>query len=74
LTAAVTGAGKPTGQVTFLYGSTTLGAAKLNSSGVATFAASSSGVPAGSYAITASYSGDSENIASTSAPVAVTVQ
>ena len=74
LTATVTGSGKPTGSVTFLYGSTTLGTAKLNSGGVATFAASSNGVPAGSYAITAKYSGDSENITSTSAPVAVTVQ
>jgi uncharacterized repeat protein (TIGR03803 family) len=64
--------GTPTGSVTFSSGSVTIGTASLNASGVATFAASSSGIAAGQYAITAKYNGDSSDVASTS-PYSVTV-
>ncbi len=58
MTATVTVAsGTPTGQVTFQAGSTTLGTAPLNPSGVATF--STAGLAAGTHTITAVYSGDS---------------
>lgn len=57
-TATASGAnGTPTGTVTFMNGTTTLGTAKLNSSGVATYATSFNSV--GSFGITASYGGDS---------------
>ena len=72
LTATLTGAGaKPTGSVTFLDGSTNLGSATLNSSGVAVL--STSAVPGGSNSITASYSGDTNYSAATSPAVTVTV-
>jgi hypothetical protein len=74
LTANVTstGAAMPTGTVTFLLdGSTTLGAAALNSSGQAIF--TTTGLPAGTHSITAVYSGDAAFIASTSTPLTQTV-
>ncbi len=74
LTATVTpasGTPTPTGTVTFKDGSTTLGAATLNSSGVATYNASSLAV--GAHSITASYGGDSRNLASASSTVSVSV-
>lgn len=77
LTATVTrttGAGKPTGTVTFYYTTIALGSAKVNGNGVATFAASSAGIPAGKYGITAKYAGDGSDAASTSTVTSVTVQ
>jgi uncharacterized repeat protein (TIGR03803 family) len=62
-----------TGTVTLHYGSMTLATAPL-SSGVSHIAVSTSGVPAGAYSITAVYSGDANNLASTSAPLSVTLQ
>ena len=61
----------PTGTVTFLNGTTTLGTGKLNSSGVATFATSA--LPAGTDEITASYGGDANNEASVSSALAQVV-
>jgi len=55
----------PTGNVTFKDGSTTLGAAALNSSGVASFVASS--LAGGSHAITAQYAGDTHFLPSVAA-------
>jgi len=58
LTATITGSGAtPTGTVTFSYGSDVLHTATLNA-GAATFTASTNGLPAGTYNITAKYSGD----------------
>jgi YVTN family beta-propeller protein len=73
LTATVTSktSGTPTGMVTFLDGTKTLGTASLNSSGVATFSTSLLG--AGSQSLSASYSGDSTFAPSTSATLTVTV-
>jgi uncharacterized repeat protein (TIGR03803 family) len=65
--------GTPTGSVTFSVGSTTLATVKL-SSGVATLKASSAGQSAGSYPITAKYTGDASDVASTSSTVTVTVK
>lgn len=59
-----TGSGTPTGSVKFVYGSTTLGTVALNPSGVASFSASTAGLPAGSYALMADYSGDSADASS----------
>ncbi|WP_162243473.1 Ig-like domain-containing protein [Leifsonia sp. Root4] len=69
LTASVTGSA-PTGDVEFFAGGSSLGTA-ATASGIATFSVSTLAV--GSHAITASYSGDATNAASTSAAVTVTV-
>ncbi|MGA3373427.1 MAG: Ig-like domain repeat protein [Terracidiphilus sp.] len=58
----------PTGPVTFKNGSTTIGSATLDSSGVATLVPS---LPTGTYYIVASYGGDSQHGASTSASVPI---
>ncbi len=72
LTATVKGSsGTPTGTVTFLNGSTSLGTGTLNGSGVATLTTSLSA--AGTDSITAQYSGDATFSASTSSAVPVTV-
>jgi Bacterial Ig-like domain (group 3)/FG-GAP-like repeat len=66
-TAAVTSgaAGTPTGKVTFMDGSATLGAGSLNSSAQTTFTTSALAV--GTHSITATYSGDTNFSLSTSA-------
>src|SRR5580700_9056251 len=61
-TVATSGSQAPTGTVTFLDGSTSLGAGTLNGSAVATFATSSFVV--GQNFITAAYSGDPNNSSS----------
>jgi len=66
-----TGVPAPTGTVTFIDGTTTLGTGTLNGSGVATY--SSSALAAGSHSVTASYAGDINNVASISSAVAVSV-
>jgi hypothetical protein len=77
LSAAVTragGVGVATGSVKFYYGTDLLGTVNLNGSGVAKLAASSSGLPAGSYVLDAVYQGDSADVGSTSANVTATVE
>ena len=69
LTATVTGLA-PTGTVSFLSGGKTLGTGSL-SKGVATL--STSFAAAGSFSVTASYTGDANNLSSTSNSVAITV-
>jgi hypothetical protein len=65
-TATVKGAGgTPTGTVTFKDNGNTIGTAKLNASGTATLTVSSLAV--GTHSITASYGGDTDFTASTSA-------
>ena len=73
LTATVQGSGStaPAGTVSFLNGSTPLGTATLNASGVATL--SNSSLAAGTYSLTAQYSGNASFLSSTSAAVPVTV-
>jgi hypothetical protein len=69
--AAEAGAPEPTGTVTFLAGATTLGTGTL-AGGVATFTTST--LPVGTTAaITARYEGGTSLVASTSAPIGVTV-
>jgi Bacterial Ig-like domain (group 3)/Chitobiase/beta-hexosaminidase C-terminal domain len=68
---AQTGKGVPTGSITFLDGTTSLGSASLNASGTATF--STTGLTAGTHSITASYSGDSGDNSSVSNAVSVVV-
>jgi hypothetical protein len=70
LTATVTGS-DATGTVTFLNGSAPLGTATLNASGVATFSTAS--LAAGTYSLTAQYTGNASFLSSTSAAVPVTV-
>jgi hypothetical protein len=65
-TATVTGS-SPTGTVTFKDGATTLGTGAVNSFGQATF--TTSALSLGTHSITASYGGDANNAASTSAPL-----
>jgi hypothetical protein len=65
------GSGTPTGTVTFLEGTTTLGAAWLDANGRATFTTST--LPAGSHTVTAVYGGDSAFSGSQSAAVTVLV-
>ena len=66
--------GTPTGTVTFSVGSTVVGSAKVNSSGVASLTHSTSGIGAGKYPVVAKYSGDSQDGSSVSAAKTVTVQ
>ena len=72
LTATVTPVptGTPLGTVSFYNGSTLLGMATVNSSGVATFVGS---LPAGVLSVTAVYSGNAEFAGSTSSAQTVTV-
>ena len=62
----------PAGTVTFTDGTTALGTSGLNGSGVATLTTTAL-TASGSHSITASYSGNSNFVASTSAPVTVSV-
>jgi large repetitive protein len=67
LTATANGVnGIPTGTMTFLDGTTTLGTATLNSSGVATFNISTLSV--GTHHLTASYGGDAASLPNVSSP------
>jgi sugar lactone lactonase YvrE len=70
LVATVTGTTGPaaTGTVVFTSGSTTIGSALLNASGVATLMPN---LAPGSYSIVAAYGGDSSHSASTSQPLSV---
>jgi uncharacterized repeat protein (TIGR03803 family) len=75
LSTTVTGShATPTGTVTFYYGSQALGSVALNSSGVANLKASSTGLPAGTYAIHSVYSGNATYSASTSPTVSVKLE
>jgi hypothetical protein len=69
--APASGAAVPTGTVTFMDGSTTLGAGTLNASGTATYTTSSLAV--GSHSIVASYGGNSSYSTSQSSAVSVTI-
>jgi hypothetical protein len=73
LTATVSGSGTstPTGSINFLNGSTPLGTATLNASGVATLSTAS--LAAGTYSLTAQYTGNANFLSSNSAAVPVTV-
>ena len=71
-TATVTGNGAvPTGTVEFFASGTVIGAAPLNTSGVASLTFSNLAI--GTYAITATYEGDTNDAGSTSLPVSLTV-
>jgi len=67
------GSGVPTGSVTFKVGSTTLEVVAVNGSGVASLSAPTTGYPTGTYTVTAAYSGDSNDDAS-SGTVNVTIK
>ncbi len=69
--APASGSVAPTGTVTFLDGSTSLGTATLNSSKVATF--STSALTAGSHSITAQYGGDTSFAGSTSTALTIAI-
>ena len=73
LTATVRGSGSttPDGTVSFMNGSTPLGTAPLNPSGVATLTLTTLGV--GTYNVTAQYAGNTNFLSSASAAVSVTV-
>lgn len=66
------GAGVPTGTVTFMDGTTTLGTGTLDASGRATFQTST--LAQGTHSITATYSGDPNFVASTSSALIQSVQ
>jgi hypothetical protein len=70
-TVSASGTASLSGTVNFMNGSTVLGSANVNSSGVATLSISS--LPAGTYSLTARYLGNSSFGASTSAAASVTV-
>jgi ELWxxDGT repeat protein len=72
LQASSPGAGTPTGTVTFLDIATTLGTGTLNAAGKATF--TTSALALGTHAISASYAGDNNFLASASLPLAETVK
>lgn len=70
-TVTATGAGAPTGGVTFLDGANTLATAILNASGQATLTTST--LAAGTHTLTAMYAGDANYGPSTSASVTILV-
>ena len=70
-TVATSGAASLSGTVNFLNGSTVLGSASVNATGVATL--SISAPPAGIYSLTAHYMGNSTFLTSTSPAASVTV-
>jgi N-acetylneuraminic acid mutarotase len=73
LTASVTATGAtPTGTVTFLDGTTSIGTGTLNSSGSATLSVNN--LTVGSHTITASYAGDTNNFAAANAPLTEAVE
>ena len=72
-TATVTGAGTPSGTVTFKDGSSTLGTGTLNGSAVATLTVSTLTVAGSPHSVTAVYAGDGNFGASTSTTVQQTV-
>jgi len=65
-------AGKPSGTVTFMNGTSTLGTGTLNGSGVATFTTSE--LPVGTYSITASYGGATDFSTSNSAALSQLIE
>jgi hypothetical protein len=65
------GTAVPTGKVSFMSGKTVLGTATLGSKGTATLSLATLGV--GTYTVTAVYSGNATDAASTSAAVTVTI-
>jgi hypothetical protein len=69
LTASVASSGTvPTGNVTFLDGTTSLGSIALNGSGIATLSVATLG--AGPHLLTASYMGDADHFPASNAPLA----
>jgi hypothetical protein len=68
-----TGSGTPGGSVSFVVGSNILNTATVLN-GVATFTASTTGVPSGTYPVVAQYLGDTADQTSTSSAVDVTIQ
>ncbi|HLJ95684.1 MAG TPA: Ig-like domain repeat protein [Gemmataceae bacterium] len=72
LTAVVPGSGTPTGTVTFMDGTTTLGTGTLDANGQATF--QTSALTQGQHTITAVYAGDSNFNTATSTPLNLTVK
>jgi hypothetical protein len=71
-TATITGnGGVPTGQVTFMDGTTSLGTATLNAAGMATL--TTSALPVGAQSIVADYAGDANDAASASSPITINV-
>ncbi len=79
VTIKVTGsAGTPTGSATLLAGPnvnslSSVGTVSLGSNGSVTFPASTSGYPIGKYVVEASYSGDSNYLASASSSTTITI-
>ena len=71
--APASGSGTPTGTTTFFNGSTEIGTGAL-SGGVATFDYNPNGLAAGTYSITASYSGDDTFAGSSSSAQTLTVK
>jgi len=71
-TAQVTGnGGTPTGSVNFLANGIVIGSGALNASGTATFTTTT--LAAGTYSITATYTGDANNGSNTSSPTSLTI-
>jgi hypothetical protein len=67
-------AGMPTGSVTFSVGSKNLRTIGIDASGVASFTASTTGVPYGYYPVKATYSGDGNDNGAVSAVITVYVR
>jgi hypothetical protein len=72
-TATITGAGAPTGTVTFKNGASSLGTGTLNGLGIATLSTSTLQVAGSPHSITAEYGGDNNFDGSTSSAVQQTV-
>ena len=68
------GEGSPTGSVTFSVDSLQLKTVNLNPAGIGNFTASANGIHPGIYPVLATYSGDSDNLPSTSTLTTVKVE
>jgi len=64
----------PTGTATFHNGTETIGQAQISAAGTAAMTASTAGIPAGNYIVSASYSGDANYAPSNSPGAAVNLQ
>ena len=73
ISAGSPGSGTPSGLVTFVDGSTTLGSGALNGSGVATYTTAAFDLAVGSHTITAVYSGNGNYASSTSSALSEVV-
>jgi len=66
--------GSPSGTVSYSLDSVVIGSSAVNAQGISTLSYSTTGIPAGTYTLTATFGGTALDLTSTSSPVTITVQ